>query len=131
VSTLFKVEAAEVSGTRIRLSLESVHPDAGPFGTDDVFALRLLHDTAFEFDAQLNYKGTSPLGEAVTYDELEDEEWAHENASKYVSAVDVEPDDLPEEVPTGTVAEYDIEVTDPRWLEHLETGQTWNSAAFS
>jgi hypothetical protein len=34
-------------------------------------------------------------------------------------------------VPTGTTAVYDIEVTDSKWLEHLESGQTWNSAAFS
>ena len=131
MSTLFNVDVAEIAGTHVKLNLVSAHPDAGPFGTDDVFALRLLHETAFELDGHLNYKGLCPLGEAVTYDEVMDDDWAQENASKYIAAVEVEPADLPEEVPTGTVADYDIEVTDEQWVEHLKQGQTWNSAAFS
>jgi hypothetical protein len=131
VSTLFNVEVGESSGTRVQLTLVSAHPDAGPFGTDDVFALRVLHEPAFELDENLEYKGLCPLGEAVTYDEVMDDDWAKENASRFVASVEVEPADLPVEVPTGTVAEYDIEVTDQKWLEHLEAGQTWHSAAFS
>jgi hypothetical protein len=131
MSELFKVDVAELSGTHIKLNLETVHPHAGPFGTDDVFALRLLHNQAFDFDEHLNYEATSPLGEAVTYDQQEDTEWARENASRFIASVKVEPSDLPSQVPTGTTAVYDIEVTDPKWLEHLEAGQTWDSAAYS
>ena len=131
MSTLFNVEVADVEGTHVKLTLVSVHSHAGPFGTDPVFALRLLHEPAFELDEHLNYTGLCPLGEAVTYDDVMDGEWARENASRFIAAVEVRPADLPEEVPTGTLAGYEIEVTDPQWVEHLRNGQTWDSAAFS
>ena len=130
MSALFEVEVDEIRGTRIELTLVTVHPHAGPFGTGDAFALRLLFDTAYRFDAHMNYSGTSPLGEAVTFDQTESESWMREHASRFVAAVTVEPPDLPDEVPTGTEAHYEIEVTDAKWLEHLSKGQTWTSAAY-
>lgn len=131
MSELFEVEVDDVHGTRIALTLVTVHPDAGPLAAEAGFALRLLHDTAFELDEYLSYHGTCPLGEAVTFEEAQGERWMRENASRFVGAVTVEPPDLPEEVPTGTKARYEIEVTDPKWLEHLSKGQTWTSAAYS
>jgi hypothetical protein len=131
MSELFEVEVDELRGTHIGLRLVTVHPDAGPFGTDDVFALRVLFDTAFDYDEDMNYSGTSPLGRAMTFDQALQGSWMREHASRFVAAVTVEPPDLPEEVPTGTEAHYDIEVTDAKWLEHLSKGQTWTSAAYS
>jgi hypothetical protein len=132
MSELFEVEVDEIRGTRIELTLVTVHPQAGPFRADDVFALRVLFDRAYKFDAHMNYRGTSPLGEAVTFDQTESEGWMHEHASRFVAAVTVEPPDFPEgEMPIGTEAHYEIEVTDAKWLEHLSKGQTWTSAAYS
>jgi hypothetical protein len=131
MSALFKVEVKELRATRVELALVTVHPDAGPIRADDVFALRLLHDTAFKFDRHMNYIATSPLGEAVTFDETEGEGWMREHASRFVAAVTLEPPDLPRPMPIGTEAQYEIEVTDAKWLEHLSEGQTWTSAAYS
>ena len=131
MSTLFNVEVDEASGTRAKLTLVSAHPDAGPFGTDKVFALRVLHEQAFELDENLSYKALAPLGEAFDYNDVMDDDWASEHASEYVASVKVDPADLPAEVPVGTVAHYTIEVTDAKWIEHLKAGQTWTSAAFS
>ncbi len=131
MGALFEVEVDEIRGTRIELTLVTLDSDAGPFAADAGFALRLLHGPAFEVDEYLSYRGTSPLGEAVTLDETQGERWMRENASRFVAAVSVEPQGLPDEVPTGTKARYEIEVTDAKWLEHLSTGQTWASVAYS
>lgn len=130
MSELFDVEVDDVGGTRIVLTLVTIHPDAGPLAADAGFALRLLHDTAFELDEYLSYRGTCPLGEAMTFEESQGAGWMRENASRFIASVTVEPPDLPDEVPTGTRARYEIEVTDPRWLDHLSEGQTWTSAAY-
>ena len=44
------------------------HPDAGSFPEDPAFALALLTDKAYGFDADYNYIATSPLGEAIPHD---------------------------------------------------------------
>jgi hypothetical protein len=131
VSTLFNVEVDEVEGTRAKLTLVSVHPDAGPFGKDKVFSLRLIHEPSFELTDGFESRGLCPLGDAIPYMKIMNEEWAHENAGRFIASVDVEPKDLPAEVPVDTVATYTIEVTDPKWIEHLKPGQTWHSATFS
>ena len=131
MSTLFNVEVLELEGATIKLRLISAHPDAGPFGTDKVFALRVLHEPSTEFNDDFETVGIGPLGDAVDEDDLLGEEWAKENAGEYISSVKVEPDDLPAEVPVDTVATYTVKTTDPKWLEHLEAGQKWHSAAFS
>jgi hypothetical protein len=131
MSELFQVEVDHIRGTRVALTLVTIHPDAGPLAADAGFALRLLHDTAFELDEYLGYHGTCPLGEAMTFDQGQGAGWMRENASRFIASVTVEPPGLPDEVPTGTEARYEIEVTDAKWLEHLSKGQTWTSAAYS
>jgi hypothetical protein len=131
MSTLFNVEVDDVSGKTAKLRLTSVHPDAGPFGKDDVFALRVLYDTAYEFTEPFESKGLCPLGDAITYKQVGDEDYAGEHASDFIDSVEVEPDDLPDQVPVDTEAHYTIKATDAKWLEHLEPGKTWRSAAYS
>ena len=131
MSTLFNVEVLELEDATVKLRLVSAHPDAGPFGTDKVFALRVLHEPSTEFNDDFETVGIGPLGDAVDEEDLLGEEWAKKHAPEYIASVKVEPDDLPVEVPVDTVATYEIEVTDPKWLEHLESGQRWHSAAFS
>jgi hypothetical protein len=132
MSTLWNVEVIELSGSKVKLRIVCAHPDAGRFGKDAVFALRVLHEPATEFNENFQTVGVGPLGDAVDDDRILSESWAKENAPKYVASVTVdEPDDLPEMVPVDTVATYDIETTDPKWLEHLSEGQRWRSAAFS
>ena len=57
--------------------------------------------------------------------------WMRENAERFVASVRIEEPDLPREAPVGAIATYVIEVTDARWLDHLEEGRHWHSAAFS
>ena len=67
----------------------------------------------------------------MTFDQGQGAAWMRENASRFIASATVEPPGLPDEVPTGTEARYEIEVTDAKWLEHLSIGQTWTSAAYS
>jgi hypothetical protein len=131
MSTLWNVEVLELDGSTVKLRIVSAHPDAGRFATDKVFALRVLHEPSTEFNDDFETVGIGPLGDAVDEDDLLSESWAKENAPTYIASVRVTPDDLPEQVPVDTVATYEIEVTDPKWLEHLEPAQQWRSAAFS
>ena len=131
MSTLFNVEVDEVSGTTAVLTLVSAHPDAGPFATDKVFSLRLIHEPSFELTRPFESRGLAPLGDEIAYKQMRDEDWAKENAGRFIESVDVEPKDLPAEVPVDTVAKYTIRVTDPKWIEHLKPGKTWQSATFS
>ena len=131
MSTLWNVEVLELEGATVKLRIVCAHPDAGRFKADKVFALRVLHEPSTEFDDDFQTVGVGPLGDAVDDDRLLSESWAEEHAPEYIASVKVEPDDLPNEVPVDTVATYEIKTTDPKWLEHLDPGQQWRSAAFS
>ena len=131
MSTLWNVDVVRRADREITLRLVSVHPDAGPFGTDAAFGLRLLFEEAREFNQDFKEVATGPLGDEVTEDNIYDGDWMRENASRFVSSLRIEEPDVPDDVPVGAVATYVIEVTDPRYLEHLKEGQKWHSAAFS
>jgi hypothetical protein len=128
-ATLWNVEIASLAGSELRADVERVHEDAGPFPQDRVFALRMLYEQVRVIDASGQFSPIGPLGEAVSEEDIYDDEWLRTHAADYISGVSV---DLPEDADAvGAVARYDMTATSPRWLEHLHSGQSWRSAAFS
>ncbi|MBL1099195.1 WD40 repeat domain-containing protein [Streptomyces coffeae] len=92
-----------------------------------------------------------PLGHVVSTDQLLDYEWADTNARRFISRVErVERRNYPlsdkqwedmhdfyherggswQDEDLLIQAEYEIQVTDRRWLEPLSVGDGWGSAAF-
>jgi hypothetical protein len=128
-TTLWNVEIASLTGAKLRADVERAHEDAGPFPQDRVFALRMLYEQVRTIDAGGQFSPAGPLGEAVSEEDIYDDEWLRTHAADYISAVSV---DLPEDPDAvGAVARYALTATSPRWLEHVHSGQSWRSAAFS
>ena len=128
-TTLWNVEIASLTGPEVNAHVERAHEDAGPFPQDRVFALRMLYEQVRGIDAGGQLSPTGPLGEAVSEDDIYDDEWLRTHAADYISGVSA---DLPEDaIAVGAVARYAVTATSPRWLEHLHSGQSWRSAAYS
>jgi len=92
-----------------------------------------------------------PIGEVLTTDDILNYEWVDTNARRFISRVRrvmtlndpptdqqweglndfyYERDGAWKDEHLLIQAEYDIQVTDHTWLEHLSTGDAWGSAAF-
>lgn len=131
MSDLWEVEVTELTDTKTKLRVTMVHPDASPYTTDAMFVLQLLFDPARELDDAFDYVPAGPLGEAVAFDDLDDEAWIRDNGGRFVASAAIERVEVSWEEPVSTVATYVIVATDPRWLAHLRVGQRWDSAAWS
>lgn len=128
-TTLWTVEVGSLRGSELVADVERMHEDAGRFPQDPVFALRLLYEQVVEIDTRGRLSPVGPLGEAVSEADIYDDEWLRAHAAEYVSAVSV---DLPQDADAvGAVARYVIAAASPSWLEHLQAGRRWRSAAFS
>ncbi|BBJ45455.1 hypothetical protein SSPO_081730 [Streptomyces antimycoticus] len=110
----------------------------------------------FLWEAASGYLGdgderTGPLGRVVSTDQLLDYEWADTNARRFISRVErvelrnyplteaqwekmydfyYERDGSWKDEELLVQAEYEIRVTDRKWLEPLSVGDGWGSAAF-
>ncbi|GAA3659742.1 hypothetical protein GCM10022224_023940 [Nonomuraea antimicrobica] len=92
-----------------------------------------------------------PLGEAITVDQIRNEEWVNIHSRWFIeniertSTANYPPQDedferlydFSYERPGGwkdeellVQADYDVQVTDPRWLEQLSVGDAWGTAAY-
>jgi len=128
-TTLWTVHIEALAGAELRAAVERAHEDAGAFPHDRVFALRLLCEQVSKLDDSGEFVPTGPLGAAVSEDDIYDDDWLQTHAADYIGDVSV---DLPEAADAvGAVARYAVTATSPRWLEHLHSGQSWRSAAFS
>ena len=90
MSALWQVAILETHDTHLRLQLRFSHPDAGDFPNTPSFALRLLHEQAWEFDSNLQYKGICPLGESITQDNIYDDDWLAEHTDQFITSVQIE-----------------------------------------
>jgi hypothetical protein len=108
---------------------------------DPSFYFRILWD-----EADTRFGGGGPLGEEVSLDQFLDESWVDANTHRFVERVtrlSLRNDPLPEgkEPPTFiyskfkdedvlTQGDYEVIVTDARWLKHLRVGQTWQTTSY-
>jgi hypothetical protein len=90
MSALWNVKVLETGKDWVTVEVRQAHPDAGPFPESPGFALRLLHEQAWELDASGAYKATSPLGKASDSKQVHDEGWIAANAGRFVAAIATE-----------------------------------------
>lgn len=114
-----------------------------PLPDDPSFFLRALHDNA---------EG-HPLGDAVTLDQILDEDWVDAETWRFVESAEVRasrndpltprawaelPRPFPRHQGEGCFADedrmvhgdVDVRVTDARWLAHLNLGTCWETASY-
>ena len=135
-SDLYEVSARGVENdTTMVLDLKVVHPDVTTIPATPGFALMLLFEPAEQGD---------PIATELDHDSVLDSAWMRRYARGFVR--DVEVVELANEPPAaaknddehpywkepdrwlrGTIR---FEVSDPAWISHLSTGQSWGSTAF-
>jgi hypothetical protein len=152
VTELFGLRVLELEPERRRVRLrvfaiydEGVDYDSNALLSEDAsFFMRVLWDEA---DTRF---GGGPLGERITMDEILDEDWVDNNTWHFVAGfaavahhnipyTDAERARRPpiefdlswfsneEYLPAS---DYDVWVTDPRWLAHLSVDQQWTTASY-
>jgi hypothetical protein len=90
MSALWNINVLETGKDWAILEVRQAHPDAGPFPESRGFALRLLHEQAWELDSSGAYKATSPLGKACDSKQVLDESWIAANAGRLIAAIATE-----------------------------------------
>lgn len=87
MATLWKAKVLALEENQVRLQIRQVHPDAGPFASTRQFALRLLHEQALGFNEDFQNVALGPLGDAISEDQVYDEDWMGGEAKNYVPEV--------------------------------------------
>lgn len=145
-----RVMALEPERLRVRFRVFVTYYDADDYDEallegDSSFFLRVLWD-----EADTRFGDGGPLGEHVTMDEILDEDWVDSNTWRFVERYEAV---MSKNVPftkadvadMSTIyfdlswfsdeeslvqTDYDVWVTDPRWLAHLSPGQQWTTASY-
>jgi hypothetical protein len=90
MAALWQATILGLSGTELGVSLRLAHPDAGEFPNSVAFALRLIHEPAWEYDGQFQYRALGALGEAVTEQNVYDDDWLAGHAGDFIAEVKIE-----------------------------------------
>jgi len=123
---------------------------AQPLPRDASFFFRVLWGAYWD---NHGVEGRTPIGDAVVKTQIHDNEWVNANTARFVERVDelTRRNDPPDEGdwlrmhrhyyqgdPDGdrddelhrVQADYDLWVTDERWLEHLDPDESWGTAYY-
>lgn len=87
MSDLWRVQVVDVRDKEIRLRVEAIHPDAGPFPYSKVFALRLLADTVSRTRLGGESNDASPLGAEIGPRRYGDDAFMRQNADRFIVSV--------------------------------------------
>ena len=90
MSRLWQVRVLDIDNNRARVEVRQAHPDAGRFPTTREFALRLLHEQAWDYDDQFEYRALGALGEACTSKQTLDETWLAGHIDQLIDSVAIE-----------------------------------------
>jgi hypothetical protein len=151
MSELWSVRVAARQEGTLELEVRQTHPDAGPFPESAVFAWRLWYDGA---------KDGSALHEALSHEDLYDEELMAAHVADYVAGVRVEverptldmggvqealrrsgvaEEDLEKaydrelssaQATVAGLAKYTVTAAEARWTAGLTKGRLWDSAGY-
>ncbi len=140
---LYRVRVLDLDPTQNKVTFRVflVYYDWSGVPTDPSFFFRILWD-----EADARFGGGGPLGEEVDVRHYLDEAWVNANTYRFVERVtrlSLRNDPLPpgKSPPTFvydgysnedalTQGDYEVIVTDPRWLAHLKVGQTWQTTSY-
>jgi hypothetical protein len=92
---LWHIEILEKAGDWVTVEVRQVHPDAGAFPESRAFALRLLHEQAWQLASGFNYQALAPLGLACNAHQVLDEAWLDANVDRFIAEVVAEPATAP------------------------------------
>jgi hypothetical protein len=95
MARLWMVHVVELSGDRVELDVRQAHPDAGAFPDSPTFALRVLHEPAWELDANFQERALGALGAACTSKQVLDDDWVTANVGRFIAKVEPQPPSAP------------------------------------
>lgn len=119
MSSLYEVGVIKRQESKIKISVQVIHPDSNYITDSPGFALMLLYH---------NVNNDSPIKKEVDFDDTLDEVWMKKNAYAFIKSVDLKMNNPNKKGWKKGV--LDITVTHPAWLEHLKDIDHWDSAAF-
>lgn len=141
-SHLFRARVLAIAGQDCDLQLFIIHPDQKRIYASPFFALRLLWDPIHPV-----HQIDSPLGQAISIDQICDTEFVHAHADQFIEMVEfVSRKNYPAKINFDEMSReaFDsfwqdeerlqqavlrITVTDPQWLAHLNPMMEWGTAA--
>ena len=139
---LFAVDVRSKTGPTVVVGLRIISAEQPDFPRTRSFALMLLLDPI----AQRTVTG-APLGQAASLEDALDEDWVYENIDRFVDDCELfDEENVPIDVDLSALSDAEerafwaseraprarmkISVVDTRWIEHVERGMSWDSAAF-
>jgi hypothetical protein len=136
-TSLYDINVLEKNELDVKLRVIVTYQDMNDAGDDEDFFLQILWD-----EADTRFGGGGPLGDAISVDQILDEEFRWEHAGEYIAGVerlrehgvpaDENPayDAEPWDYEQLTWAEFRVTVTDPRWIAHLTPGMSWDTTSY-
>lgn len=137
-----RVLALDPAERRVIFRVFLVYYDWSGVPTDPSFFLRILWDKA-----DTRFGGGGPLGAEVSVKQFLDESWIDANTQRFVKRVTRlslrnDPPAAGKKPPTFvyesfededilTQGDFEVEVTDERWLAHLSVGLTWQTTSYA
>lgn len=130
MSALWHVQVLRLEDMEVDLRVCLIHPDAGAFLTEPQFALRLLYDEAWQDDEQFHSVAAGPLAEAISPEQIEDDDWLTDNAQDYIASVtlsDVQREPYDEDA-TQELIDEQVRAQGISQDNQSEWKRAWNSA---
>jgi ribosomal protein S13 len=115
-SDLYSVTVLARKGSRVKLGLKIIHPDAADIPADRSFVLMLL------LSPDLGQHGA--IWKEVPWDDAQNGTWMKKHAGAYVTDIKAAP-------LRGKSSALDIGVSHPAWIEHLAPGVKFTSRAYA
>ena len=84
---LWNIEVLDKAGDWVTVEVRQAHPDVGTFPESRAFALRLLHEQAWQLDSGFNYQALAPLGQACDARQVLDEAWMDANVDRFIAEI--------------------------------------------
>ena len=135
----YSLKAKAVQGRLITVEVTITDPTEEHFYDNKNVALQYLWTKDHTFSV-----GVPPLLESIDIGKIPNKRWVVDHAGLYIDSVQIgatrnypasdfsiaDSDFFKLEHYSLPQADYHIEVTNPRWLQHLSVGHQWESAAY-
>lgn len=137
-----RVLALDKPARRVTFRVFLVYYDWSGVPTDPSFFMRILWDKA-----DTRFGGGGPLGHEVSVDQFLDEKWVDANTQRFVERVTRtslrnDPPAKDKKPPTFvyenfteeeilTQGDYEVVVTDEKWIAHLAVDMTWQTTSYA
>lgn len=112
---LYRVTVVSKKATTAVFDIKVIHPDISTIPEDPSFALMFLRQAT----------DTSPLASEVTNADVTDKAWVKKYASGFIESVALKLSGT-----TGKRGRLTVSVFEPAWLQHVEKGESFDTAAF-